>query len=190
MFGCIFFCVSLWMHVSHPVSWLWNRKVRLRLTVSHCDVLLTMSSLLPEICLARTVGRVGYTCNTSSLDALLCSTLRKMRRWNTLIMDWWCLWVFLRFKIQPNMVFAQRLKRRYSFISGLLFKRVLIFQCNMPKQTKVLSKQQLALTKTMCGWKLRRATHRGCINIISSNLTLGECLLYTIYCCYSAQMRN
>lgn len=64
---------------------------------------LTMSILLPEICLTGTAGRGSQAC-VAPPPPMLCSVLRKMRCCNTLIMDWWRLWASLRFEMQPNMV--------------------------------------------------------------------------------------
>lgn len=111
---------------------------------------LTMCILLPEICLTGAVGRVGRTCSASSPDALFCYEKDEMLQYlyNGLMVPAGLSVIWTTTKHGPCADFQMKI---LLFFSGHLFKQALIFLCKAMKQTEVLIKQRLALTKTMCG---------------------------------------
>lgn len=144
--------------------------------MSHGDVLVATSILLPEICLTGTVGRVGPSMRCIP-DALFCSEKDEMLQYlyNGLMAP-----VGLSgFEMQPNMVSVQSFKERYSFLSGHLFKPASTFLCSgskedqSPRLANVGSHKDHVWLKPQCS-----ATHKGSINLI---LFLSFTLTWTSY---------
>lgn len=198
MFGCICFCectsfsaiFSVVKQEGEPERVPWWRT-------------LTMSILLPDICLTGAVGRVGQACAASPPPplpyVLLCSEKDEMLQYlyNGLMVLLGLPAIWNAPKHGPCAKFQTKI---LLFFLGIYSNKHTLFCVTAPKKTKVLIKQRLALTEIMFGWNAvqnnpqrehqsnERLLFSFSLDFISS-VTPAD-LLYIIYCCCFAQIRN
>ena len=163
---------------------------------------LTMSILLPEICLTGTAGRGSQACVASPPPAS--SGLVKTRRRTPLTMDSWALGASPRFEMQPNMVSVWEFQTTIlPLFQGVYSNEHRLFCVTAPKKTRVVIKERLTLTNSMFGWTPMQSSPRRehqsnesfllssslpWILYLVKHLLTRRCAQFTAVCC--ALIRN